>query len=306
MNAVAFFHAWRFTHFANEPGLHSSNPEQLGPGQKLWLLLTGIRNPKPRNGLKPSFPVETVTIDSPNGPLEAWFARPDSGGARGTVALFHGYTSSKSHLTHEAGHFRHLGYNVLLVDQAGNGNSAGFRTTVGYREADDVAAAVRWLKNDSSGSPLRGRGAGGKVILYGVSMGAVAIMRAEAELGVRPTANILECPYGSMRQTAYNRFESMHVPGLPMADLLVFWGGVQNGFWAFGLNAERYATQIRTPTLLLWGTADPRVTRTETNAIFAHLAGPKARHDFPGVGHQPYWQRYEADWQQQLEQFLAP
>ncbi|WP_216689264.1 alpha/beta hydrolase [Hymenobacter siberiensis] len=314
MNAVAFFHAWRFTHFSNEPGLHSPNPEQLGPGRKVWLLLTGIRNPKPHNGPKPSFPVETVTIASPNGPLEAWLARPDSGQTRGTVALFHGYTSSKSHLTHEAGYFRHLGYNVLLVDQAGNGNSAGFRTTVGYHEADDVAATFHWLKDSTSkpsGSPLFWRGAGGEVptsgevILYGVSMGAVAILRAEAELGIRPTANILECPYGNMRQTAYNRFESMHVPGFPMADLLVFWGGVQNGFWAFGLNAEHYASQIHTPTLLLWGTADPRVTRTETEAIFTHLAGPKARHDFHNVGHEPYWKRYPADWERQTRAFLG-
>ncbi len=313
LNAVAFFHAWRFTHFSSEPGLHSPNPEQLTSRQKLGLLLTGIRNPKPQNGPKPSFPVETVTIASPNGPLEAWYARPDSGSNRGTVALFHGYTSSKSHLAHEAGYFRSLGYNVLLVDQSGNGNSAGFHTTVGYREADDVAAAVHWLQdstNVSAGSPLRGRGAGGEVtaggdlILYGISMGAVAIMRAEAELGIRPTANILECPYGNMRQTAYNRFASMHVPGFPMADLLVFWGGVQNGFWAFGLNAEHYARQIHTPTLLLWGTADPRVTRAETDAIFTNLAGPKARHDFPGVGHEPYWQRYPMDWEQQTRAFL--
>ncbi|MGY3090403.1 alpha-beta hydrolase superfamily lysophospholipase [Hymenobacter sp. UYAg731] len=295
MNAVAFFHAWRFTHFSNDPGLHSPNPEQLGPGQKIWLLLTGIRNPKPFNGPKPSFPVETIIIASPNGPLEAWYARPDSSQAHGTVALFHGYTSSKSHLTHEAGYFRRLGYNVLLVDQAGNGNSAGFRTTVGYREADDVAATVRYLRTRHPADSL---------ILYGISMGAVAILRAEAELGIRPTANILECPYGNMRQTAYNRFESMHVPGFPMADLLVFWGGVQNGFWAFGLNAEHYASQIHTPTLLLWGTADPRVTRAETDAIFAHLAGPKARHDFPGVGHEPYWKRYSMDWEQQTRAFL--
>ncbi|GAB2867569.1 alpha/beta hydrolase [Hymenobacter ruber] len=301
MNAVAFFHAWRFTHFSNEPGLHSPNPEQLSPGQKLWLLLTGIRNPKPRNGPKPGFPVETVRIASPNGPLEAWYARPDSSQARGTVALFHGYTSSKSHLTHEAGYFRRLGYNVLLVDQAGNGNSAGFRTTVGYREADDVAAAVAWLYDNDSATTTKGHA----LILYGVSMGAVAIMRAEADLRVRPTANILECPYGNMRQTAYNRFESMHVPGFPMADLLVFWGGVQNGFWAYGLNAEHYASQIHMPTLLLWGTADPRVTRAETDAIFAHLAGPKARHDFPGVGHEPYWHRYAADWEQQTREFLG-
>ncbi|WP_046242915.1 alpha/beta hydrolase [Hymenobacter terrenus] len=297
MNAVAFFHAWRFTHFSNEPGSHSPSPEQLSLGKKLWVLLTGIRNPKPQNGPKPSSPVETVNIASPNGALEAWYAQPDSGHARGTVALFHGYTSSKSHLTHEADYFRCLGYNVLLVDQAGNGNSAGFRTTVGYREADDVAAVMRWL-NDSPNSKHQ------TIIFYGVSMGAVAILRAEAELGVRPTANILECPYGNMRQTAYNRFKSMHLPAFPMADLLVFWGGVQNGFWAYGLNAENYATQIHTPTLLFWGTVDPRVTQAETDAIFTNLAGPKARHDFPGVGHQPYWKRYPTDWEQQVRDFL--
>ena len=65
------------------------------------------------------------------------------------------------------------------------------------------------------------------------------------------------------------------------------------------LRIHHVASHIHTPTLLLWGTADPRVTRAETDAIFAHLAGPKARHDFPGVGHEPYWKRYSADWEQQ-------
>ena len=282
MNAVAFFHAWRFTHFSNEPSPHSPNPEQLSPGRKLWVLLTGIHNPKPQNGPPPAFPVKTVTIASPNGPLEAWYARPDSSRSRGTVALFHGYTSSKSHLTHEAGYFRRLGYAVLLVDQAGNGNSAGFLTTVGYREAEDVAAAVRWL-NDSTKHQVPST-KHQDLILYGVSMGAVAILRAEAELGIHPTFNILECSYGNMRQTAYNRFASMRVPGFPMADLLVFWGGVQNGFWAYGLNAEHYATQIRTPTLLLWGTADSRVTLAETDAIFANRGRPQSPPRFPRCG----------------------
>jgi pimeloyl-ACP methyl ester carboxylesterase len=311
MNVVAFFHAWRFTHFTTETGTHSPNPEQLSAGQKLWVLLTGIRNPKPSNGPKPGFPVATVTIASPNGPLEAWYARPDRAKPRGTVALFHGYTSSKSHLTHEAGYFRSLGYSVLLVDMAGNGNSAGTRTTVGYREADDVAAVVRWLRESGRipsthhRTPFPQPDSASALILYGVSMGAVAILRAEAELGVRPTANILECPYGNMRQTAYNRFNSMHAPPFPLADLLVFWGGVQNGFWAPGLSAETYARSIRTPTLLLWGTTDPRVTRPETDAIFANLAGPKQRHDFVGSGHEPYWWKHPAEWEAQLRAFTS-
>jgi alpha-beta hydrolase superfamily lysophospholipase len=298
MHVVAFFHAWRFTHFTNEPGTHSANPEQLSAGQKAWLLLTGIRNPKPQNGsARPAFPFQDVSISSPNGRLAAWFGPADSV-ARGTVALFHGYTSNKSKLVHEATLFHQMGYNILLVDFAGNGDSKGYRTTVGYREAYDVKAAVDWLKHNAPGT------AQSQPVLYGVSMGAVAIMRAEAELGVQASANIVECPYGSMRQTAYNRFHSMHLPGLPLADLLVFWGGVQNGFWAFGLKAEDYARHISTPTLLLWGTADPRVARAETDAIFAHLAGSRQRHDFVGVGHEPYWHRYPAEWESQIQQFI--
>ncbi|RAK66006.1 alpha/beta hydrolase [Hymenobacter edaphi] len=292
-NVVAFNHAWRFTHFSAEPGTHTANPEQLSAADKLWVLTTGIKNPKPRNGKTPAFFFQTVSISSPNGRLESWYSPVEE--AHGTVALFHGYASDKSRLLTEAAYFRQLGYSVLLTDFAGNGNSAGYRTTVGYREADDVAAVVQWLRE---------RQPEARLVLYGVSMGAVAILRAESELGVQAEANIVECPYGSMLQTAENRFHSMGVPAFPMANLLVFWGGVQNDFWAYDLSAAAYARQVKVPTLLLWGTADPRVTRAETDAIYAALAGPKQRRDFPGSGHEPYWRRHQAAWQSAIWEFL--
>ena len=97
----------------------------------------------------------------------------------------------------------------------------------------------------------------------------------------------------------------MHVPAFPMANLLVFWGGVANNFRAFDLDATAYAARTPTPTLLLWGTADPRVTRPETDAIFAALAGPKQRQDFAGSGHEPYWWKHKALWQRTVAGFLA-
>lgn len=292
MNVVAALHAWRFTHFTTEAGPHTDNPEQLTAPQKLWILLTGIRNPKPVNQTRPEFPYVTLYLTSPNGRLEAWYsAVPEP---RGTVALFHGYTSSKSRLLTEAATFRRLGYNVLLTDFAGNGGSEGNVCTVGHYEAKDVAAAMRWLQRRP-----------GAVFIYANSMGAVATLRAEAELGVRPTANLLECPYGSMLQTAQSRFRSMHVPPFPMANLLVFWGGVENNFRAFDLDATQYAARITTPTLLMWGEADPRVTRSETDAIYAALRGPKQRQDFPVSGHEPYWWKHKALWEQTIQGYLS-
>jgi pimeloyl-ACP methyl ester carboxylesterase len=290
-NVVAAFHAWRFTHFTTETGLHTDNPEQLTGPQKLWVLLTGIKNPKPVNHSKPPFPYQTIYLPSPNGQLEAWYSAVPH--AQGTVALFHGYTSSKGKLLTEAATFRRLGYSVLLTDFAGNGGSEGNVCTVGHHEAADVATVVRWLQRRP-----------GRVFVYANSMGAVATLRAEAELGVRPAASLLECPYGSMLETAQSRFRSMHVPPFPMANLLVFWGGLENNFWAFDLDATRYAARITTPTLLMWGTADPRVTRQETDAIFAALSGPKQRQNFPGSGHEPYWRKHQALWEQTIARAL--
>lgn len=293
VNAVAFFHAWRFTHFTDEPGFRQTSPEQLSGWQKATLLLTGIQNPKPVNEATPTFPYQTVFLNSPNGRLEAWYSPVP--GALGQVALFHGYTSNKSKLLTEAEFFRSQGFSVLLLDFAGNGGSEGVQTTVGYREAADVAAAFSFLKEKQPAAPL---------FLYGVSMGAVAILRAESELGVRPTAAIIECPYGSMLQTAQNRFHALRVPAFPLANLLVFWGGLQNGFWAFDLDARAYARRIQTPTLLLYGLTDPRVTREETDAIYAALSGPKQRRYFAGVGHEPYHSKHRVAWRSTIQRFM--
>lgn len=294
LNGVVALHAWRFTHFSAAAGPRTVHAERLPTTQKIWLLLTGFQNPKPVGAGVPAFPFENVALRSPNGRLAAWYGAVPR--ARGTVVLCHGYTSDRSRLRTEAAFFRQLGYAVLLLDFSGNGASEGYQTTIGYREAADVVAASRWAQGRLPGAPL---------VLYGVSMGAVAIMRAESELGLRPTANILECPYGSMLQTARNRFVALGLPPFPLANLLVLWGGLENNYWAFGLKAEEYARRIATPTLLLWGTADRRVMRAETDAIFAHLAGPKQRFDFVGAGHEPYWHRQPAAWQRVIAGFLG-
>ena len=294
LNAVVALHAWRFTHFSAALGPRTAAPEELSRAQRLWVLLTGVRNPKPANLAPPDFPYEDVALQSPNGRLAAWYGPVP--GARGAVLLFHGYTGDRSKLRDEAAYFRQLGYAVLLLDFCGSGASEGYQTTIGYREADDVVAAYRWAQARQPGAPL---------VLYGVSMGAVAILRAESELGLRPAANILECPYGSMLQTARNRFTVMRLPPFPLANLLLLWGSIENRYWAFSLKAEAYARRVATPTLLLWGTADLRVTRAETDAIFAHLAGPKQRVDFAGSGHEPYWPQHPRQWQQAISRFLG-
>ena len=135
-------------------------------------------------------------------------------------------------------------------------------------------------------------------------MGAVAIMKAMKDYGLKPDGIILECPFGSMSETVEARFKSMNVPTFPMAGLLVFWGGIQNGFWAFGHNPAEYAKHISCPTLLLFGEKDKNVTRGEIDQIFQNLVGEKKLATYQLAGHDNYLTKYKAEWTKDVSEFL--
>jgi len=160
-----------------------------------------------------------------------------------TVAFFHGYGGEKTSLLDKAEEFKRLNFDVLLVDFMGSGGSEGNQTTLGFKEAEEVKTAFDYLSKNRTEN----------IYLFGTSMGAVATMKAIAEYDLKPSGIIIECPFGSMYQTTCARFKIMNVPTFPMAALLVFWGGVQNSFWAFGHNPTEYAKKISCPTLLLYG-----------------------------------------------------
>ena len=62
--------------------------------------------------------------------MEVWLIEVDS--AKGVVALFHGYSGSKSGNVEYAEQFNQLGYSTILVDFRGSGGSEGNRTTIGF------------------------------------------------------------------------------------------------------------------------------------------------------------------------------
>jgi hypothetical protein len=212
------------------------------------------------------------------------------------VLLFHGYTASKTSLLLEAAAFHARGYSALLVDFRGSADSSESYTTVGYREADDVRAAVRYAASVLELTmPL----------LYARSMGAAAVLRAVAlhELPVRGL--VLEGVFDRMLTTVKQRFYAMGIPATPFAHLLVLWGGVQFGFWGFGHNPVAYATRCRIPVLMLHGAHDPRATLAHARAVFAALAGDKRLCEFDDAKHEQLPLADRARWDAALDRFLA-
>jgi len=254
--------------------------------------------PRPTNQSTPAdlgLAYSTVNIPTTDGgTLEAWAVPAPT--PRGIVLLFPAYASSKDSLLQPVAALHGLGYSAFLVDYRGVGGSSGNTTTLGVREAVDVAQATAYVQRTWPGQPIT---------LYGVSLGSAAVMRAVAQEGVQPAAVILESPFDRLLTGTGHRLTAAGLPAFPLAGLLVFWGSVQQGFNGFAHNPVEYAPAIRCPALVLHGSADPRVTTAEAQAVFAALPGPKQYVEVPGATHELLIGVAPALWQGTVGQFLA-
>lgn len=292
MNIAAAFHAYKFTHFATDNRKKTTKEEAISFSEKIKILFLGIDLPRPVNKTKPSVNYETVILQS-NKKLECWWL--PTANAKGTVIVFHGYGSSKSGMLDKAYAFRQMGYNVLLPDFMGSGGSEGDQTTIGYKEAENVKTCYEYIH-------LKGEQ---NIVLFGTSMGAASILKALHDYPLSPTNIIIECPFGSTYATVKARFKMLHVPAFPMAGLLTFWGGAENGFNAFQHNPTMYAKSVHCPTLLLYGEKDEKVSRAEIDEIYRNLQGKKALQTFPNAGHDNYLIQYKDLWYATVQKFIT-
>lgn len=296
VNLIAFMQARAMTHFA-DGGERTRRPEQLGLIDKLAVLATGIRIPRPTNRRTPQdlhLDFATHRFSNADGAmLEAWFI--PSANERAMIVMFHGYGASKSALLTAAEAFHSLGYPTLLVDFYGSGGSSGSGTTLGVKEADDVAAAVEYARRSWPGR---------QIILYGISMGGAAVLRSVAVSKVRVDAVIVEATFDSLLNAGRNRFRAMNLPAVPLAELLLFWGSVQNGFNMFAHNPVDYARTVKTPVLVLHGGADTRATPEQARRLAGAMGANGKLILYSGVPHTAIVEARPDEWRRDVSRFL--
>lgn len=294
---MTFAQAWSMTHY--QPAeVRNTRIGQLSTWEKARLLFFG---PKIRRQLNTQNPrdyglaVETRNFRGARKlRIEAWRVRGQPGAP--VVLMFPGYGASKDTLLYAAREFATLGCGLWLVDPHGIGGSEGAVTSVGFHEAEDVAAAFSEARKLDPGVPC---------VLYGPSMGAVAILRAASEGWVDPQGLILECPFDRFTTTIGNRYAWLGLPRFPFAEAVAFWVGVQQGFNGLAHNPADYARKVRCPTLLLQGEFDESVGRPFVGEVGRNL-GRHARFELiPGAGHAFLVTHAERIWRRSVRQFLA-
>jgi uncharacterized protein len=295
INISTAFYADKLTRFyTNLPEGYSNSSGNIFT--KSWKLFTGPRYPRSFVSESPVFKYDTVRLHTKSGlSIDGWLAKTDSV-SKGTILLFHGIGVDKMTLIDEANEFRYLGYNIMMVDFRGHGNSEGNRTTIGYREAEEVEQAVSFLQKTIGEK---------KVFIYGSSMGAVAVTRALYLYDLKVSGLILEMPFYSLQTYLKARAAQIGFPAQPFAFFTSFWIGVEKGFNGYKHKTTRYAAAIKCPVLLNWGTLDHYVNEKEIRAIYEAIQCPEKRLVvYEGASHESLLRKDPEKWRTATESFL--
>lgn len=291
LNVMAIFHAWQFTHFYADA--ERIELKSLGIVGKARILFFGYKFPKSVIRDKPTKPFEDVSLTTTDElSISGWLVRNDS--TDNAIILLHGHGGTKGSVISQAEYFNKLGFTTLSIDFRAHGNSEGNTCTVGFRESEEVKLAYDYLKEAGYQ----------KIILYGTSMGAAAIIKAIHDYGLPADRLILEMPFGSLPEAVKGRMRIIGLPPTPFSQLLTFWGGVEQGYWAFDFSPCDYSTSIKCPVLLQWGDQDVRVEQEETECIYENLRVKKKLVVYQGAGHQTLYRYAPGKWEREISSFL--
>lgn len=220
-------------------------------------------------------PANTMNTDGEEGgpAVQGWLVRGEPG--RGMVLLVHSLRSNRVEMLSRAQFLHEQGYGSLLIDLRAHGETPGDRITFGAREAQDVEAAVDFLRDAFPGE---------RIGAIGVSLGAAAIVLAGKPL--RLDAVVLESLHPTIEEAVDNRLR-LHLGeyGTIFSPLLLWQLSFRLNLTRDELSPINRIGDLYAPLLLVSGTDDRHTTVAETERMFDAARQPKEIWIVPGGGH---------------------
>ncbi len=195
-----------------------------------------------------------------------------------TVVLCHGYFKSLAEPLDVGVALKEAGYNAFLFDFRACGRSGGRFTTIGYKEAWDVEAAVRFVGE---------RFGHGPVGVLGISMGAAAAIIAAAQAG-EIAALVADSAFGHLEGVMGKKIPEL-VPArwaVPFGWVVVRIGEALAGARLRGVRPLDYVGRISPrPLLLICGEEDSYIPHEQFRELFEAAGEPKEMWIAPGSNH---------------------
>ena len=231
--------------------------------------------------------------------VRGWFLHA-VGTPRGTVLLLHGHNSCKEAMLSLGKLFVAEGYNALLYDSRGHGESGGTFCTFGFYERGDCSRCVDELLKRYGQSEV------GPLAIYGNSFGGAVALQAMA-IDPRFRCGIVESTFATLPEIVRDYEQQLSGVRLDrLTDAVVERAGVLARFPPEAVRPEDAARHIVQPVLLIHGTADTNISYHYGERIFRNLAAPGSEwFPVPGADHGDLWKVGGDAYRARLLNFVA-
>lgn len=186
-----------------------------------------------------------------------------------TVIISHGYKGNGETMANFAQMYHRLGFNVLLPDDRGHGESAGRYISFGWLDRLDY---LQWIQQviDRSNADV-------KILMFGVSMGGATMeMLAGESLPPQVKAIIADCGYSSIEaELTYLLKRQFHLPKYPIEPLVSTISKRRLGYYLGDVTATEQLKKNKRPILFIHGEKDVYVPVGMAYENYAATHAPK-------------------------------
>ncbi|WP_246188046.1 alpha/beta hydrolase [Paenibacillus tengchongensis] len=217
-----------------------------------------------------------------------------------TAILAHGYSGKGKDMGAIARLYsEELGYNVLMPDARGHGESEGNYIGFGWPERRDY---LQWISRviDESGK-------GTQIVLHGVSMGAATVLMTAGEsLPPQVKAIVADCGYTSVvAQLSYQLRRMYHLPSFPFIQSASLVTKLRAGYFFSEASALKQVRKAEVPILFIHGDADTFVPYAMMEELYQACRSPKDKLTVHGAGHGLAYQSDKAAYTGKVSEFLS-
>jgi pimeloyl-ACP methyl ester carboxylesterase len=271
--------------------------------------VVGLTSPGSGSGTDPlvdhGLPYQDVTFPTDGQAILRGWLVPGETDARVGVVTAHGRGTDRRDFLRHLPVFHQLGLPTLLFDYREHGASdgAGRGMSMGSREAQDISAAVRYMK-ETLGLE--------RVVVVGVSLGASSAILAAAQGGAID-AVVAESPLASIDAYLYDEVERVVAqhPLLRYVPRPRWWprAVVQFTAWRLGIEGLQAPFDVvhqiaPRPLLLMHGTGDVSVNQVHSVRLYDRAGAPKDLWLAERAGHTQLFDHYPDEYRARVAAFL--
>lgn len=213
--------------------------------------------------------------------------------------LAHGYMGSAETMGRYAKMYHDWGYNVLVPDARGHGQSEGDSIGFGWPERKDY---LQWIDRI-----LTENGKDSQITLFGISMGAATVMMTSGEkLPENVKAIVEDCGYTSAKdELGYQLKEMFNLPKFPLIYVTSGITKIRAGYFFGEASAVKQLKKNKTPMLFIHGKTDDFVPFYMLDEVYEATDAPKEKYVVENAKHGEAYKKDPETYRKRVSDFLA-